>query len=196
MIFQLCVLCTSLQEVTGQLDSEQQQREGLKKNLEKAEKKNGTLQVELDEARSQFEHQQRLYKNSEAERNESSDRVLELSSKVTSLEAAKRKADQQIHSLQEEFDEAESENRENSEKLKNSLEQVARLQSELFSHQESVSSLEKQKVSTVFERLSAINEQFTPAMLEIMVSIQTLSDHSDILSDSIKFESNIWLSTT
>jgi myosin heavy subunit len=155
-------LSAHLKEVTGQLDSEQQQREGLKKNLEKAEKKNGTLQVELDEARSQFEHQQRLYKNSEAERNESSDRVLELSSKVTSLEAAKRKADQQIHSLQEEFDEAESENRENSEKLKNSLEQVARLQSELFSHQESVSSLEKQK-STLDRQVKDLQSQLDEA---------------------------------
>ena len=34
------------------------------------------------------------------------------------------------------------------------------------------------------------------ADLEIVVSIQTLSDHFDILSDPNKFGSDIWLSTT
>ena len=39
-------------------------------------------------------------------------------------------------------------------------------------------------------------QTYVCAVLEIVVSIQTLSDHLGILSDPKKFGSDIWLSTT
>lgn len=96
--------------------------------------------------RSQLEQAQRNLKNSDVEKNEATDRVAELVAKVSSLESARRKAEQQVTMLQEELDEHEAETKDNVDKLRHSMEQNARLQSDLLSQQESVNGLEKQKV--------------------------------------------------
>lgn len=85
---------------------------------------------------------QRTLKAAEAERNDQSDRVSELTAQNSSLQAAKRKAEQLFSTLQvsvacsfiqhalllcwlqEEYDEMEGESKENAEKLRKSLEQV------------------------------------------------------------------------
>ena len=96
--------------------------------------------------RSQLEQAQRNLKNSDAERNEATDRVGELVAKVSSLESARRKAEQQVTMLQEELDEHEAETKDNADKLRHAMEQNARLQSDLLSQQETANGLEKQKV--------------------------------------------------
>lgn len=107
------------------------------------------MQVELDDLRSQLEQTQRNLKNSDAEKNEANDRVGELTTKVSSVEAARRKAEQQVTMLQEELDEHEAETKDNADKLRAAMEQNARAQSEVLSSQDTVNSLEKQKVWTV-----------------------------------------------
>lgn len=99
--------------------------------------------------RSQLEQTQRNLKNSDAEKNEANDRVGELTTKVSSVEAARRKAEQQVTMLQEELDEHEAETKDNADKLRAAMEQNARAQSEVLSSQDTVNSLEKQKVWTV-----------------------------------------------
>ena len=105
--------------------------------------------MELDDLRSQLEQTQRNLKNSDAEKNEANDRVGELTTKVSSVEAARRKAEQQVTMLQEELDEHEAETKDNADKLRAAMEQNARAQSEVLSSQDTVNSLEKQKVWTV-----------------------------------------------
>ena len=86
---------------------------------------------------------QRTLKAAEAERNDQADRVSELTTQNSSLQAAKRKAEQLLSTLQvgeyfiivvynpllwlqqEEYDEMEGESKENAEKLRKSLEQVS-----------------------------------------------------------------------
>lgn len=80
-------------------------------------------------------------KAAEAERNDQADRVSELTAQNSSLQAAKRKAEQLfstlqvsqslctiyntlLWSLQEEYDEMEGESKDNAEKLRKGLEQV------------------------------------------------------------------------
>ena len=63
-------------------------------------------------------------KAAETERNDQADRVSELTAQNSSLQAAKRKAEQMFSTLQEEYDEMEGESKDNAEKLRKSLEQV------------------------------------------------------------------------
>lgn len=63
-------------------------------------------------------------KTIDAERTESQERLAELQSAKDSLQAGKRKAEQQLTTLQEEYEEIETENRENAERLRKSMEQV------------------------------------------------------------------------
>ena len=107
------------------------------------------MQVELDDVRSQLDQTQRNLKNSDAEKNEANDRVAEMTSKVSSVETARRKAEQQVTLLQEELDEHEAETKDNADKLRHAMEQNARAQSDILSQQETVNGLEKQKVRTL-----------------------------------------------
>ncbi len=70
----------------------------------------------------------------------------ELSSSTTSFQSAKRKAEQQLTTLQEEYEDMETEARENGEKLRKAMEQNARFQSEQMTTREQLSSVEKSKV--------------------------------------------------
>ncbi len=70
----------------------------------------------------------------------------ELTSSTTTLQSAKRKAEQQLTTLQEEYEDTETEARENGEKLRKAMEQNARLQSEQMTTREHLSSVEKSKV--------------------------------------------------
>ena len=63
-------------------------------------------------------------KTIDAERTECQERLAELQSAKDSLQAGKRKAEQQLTTLQEEYEEIETENRENAERLRKSMEQV------------------------------------------------------------------------
>lgn len=65
-----------------------------------------------------------------------------------SLQAAKRKAEQALATLQEEYDELETESHENGEKLKKAVEQNSRMQSEMVADKERLRGLEKSKVGT------------------------------------------------
>ena len=67
---------------------------------------------------------QRQFKSADAERTEAQDKVNDLQSQKNSLTASKRKADQQLSSLQDEYEETETESKENAEKLRKALEQV------------------------------------------------------------------------
>ena len=71
----------------------------------------------------------------------------ELQTSTSSLQAAKRKAEQSLATLQEEHEELETEAHEHSEKLRKTVEQNGRLQSEMLADKEKLSSLEKSKVS-------------------------------------------------
>ena len=77
---------------------------------------------------------------------EAQERVQELQTSTSSLNTAKRKAEQTLATLQEEYEELEGEAHENTEKLRKATEQNSRLQSELLTNQEKVHSLEKAKV--------------------------------------------------
>ena len=70
---------------------------------------------------------QRQFKSADAERVELQDRLNELQSLKESLQTGKRKAEQQLSSLQEEFEEMEGENRDNAEKLRKAMEQVCNI---------------------------------------------------------------------
>ena len=70
----------------------------------------------------------------------------ELTTSTSSLQAAKRKAEQQLTNLQEEYEDMETEAKENGDNLRKAMEQNARLQSEHMSAKEQLSSLEKAKV--------------------------------------------------
>ncbi len=72
--------------------------------------------------------------------------MTELTTINSSLSSGKRKAEQQLASLQEEYEETESEARETGEKLRKAMEQSARLQSDYMSQKEHLSSVEKAKV--------------------------------------------------
>lgn len=63
-------------------------------------------------------------KTIDAERTESQERAAELQSAKDSLQAGKRKAEQQLTTLQEEYEEIETENRENADRLRKTMEQV------------------------------------------------------------------------
>lgn len=71
-----------------------------------------------------------------------------------SLQAAKRKAEQALATLQEEYDELETESHENGEKLKKAVEQNSRMQSEMVADKERLRGLEKSKVGTQGNRPS------------------------------------------
>ena len=70
----------------------------------------------------------------------------ELQTSTSSLQSAKRKAEQTLASLQEEYEEMESESHENNEKLRKMMEQNGRIQSEMVADREKLSHLEKEKV--------------------------------------------------
>lgn len=70
----------------------------------------------------------------------------ELTSSTASLQSARRKAEQQLATLQEEYEDIETEAKDNAEKLRKAMEQNARLQSEQMSTKEQLTSLEKSKV--------------------------------------------------
>ncbi len=70
----------------------------------------------------------------------------ELLASTTTLQAAKRKAEQNLATLQEEHEEMEGEVQENSEKLRKAVEQNGRLQTELVANRNKMSALEKAKV--------------------------------------------------
>ena len=91
---------------------------------------------------------QRALKASDAEKTDAQDRVNELTSSTSSLQSAKRKAEQQLATLQEEYEDMETEARENGEKLRKAMEQNARLQSEQMTTRDQLSTLEKAKVCT------------------------------------------------
>ena len=74
----------------------------------------------------------------------------ELTASSSSLQSSKRKAEQQLATMQEEFEEMESESRENAEKLRKAMEQNSRLQSETMSQREQLNHLEKAKVGCPF----------------------------------------------
>lgn len=63
----------------------------------------------------------------DAERTEAQDRVGDLTSQKSSLQVGKRKAEQQLSTLQEEYEEMETESRDNAEKLRKALEQARSL---------------------------------------------------------------------
>lgn len=67
---------------------------------------------------------QRQLKSIDAERTEAQDRVSDLTTQKTTIQAGKRKAEQQLSTLQEEYEEMETESRDNAEKLRKALEQV------------------------------------------------------------------------
>ena len=89
---------------------------------------------------------QRALKASDAEKNDAQDRVNELTTSTSSLQSAKRKAEQQLATLQEEYEDIETEARENGEKLRKAMEQNARMQSEQMTTRDQLSALEKSKV--------------------------------------------------
>lgn len=64
----------------------------------------------------------------DAERTEAQERVGDLTSQKSSLQAGKRKAEQQLSTLQEEYEEMETESRDNAEKLRKAMEQARSLQ--------------------------------------------------------------------
>ena len=66
---------------------------------------------------------------------------------TSSMNAAKRKAEQTLATLQEEYEELEADNLENGENLKKVAEQNSRLQAEMVSDKERIRTLEKSKVS-------------------------------------------------
>lgn len=70
----------------------------------------------------------------------------ELQTSSSSLNAAKRKAEQSLATLQEEYEELESEATETGENLKKAAEQNSRMQSEMVSDKEKIRGLEKSKV--------------------------------------------------
>lgn len=70
----------------------------------------------------------------------------ELLASTSTLQAAKRKAEQNLATLQEEFEEMEGEVQENGEKLRKTVEQNGRLQTELVATKNKTSGLEKAKV--------------------------------------------------
>lgn len=78
---------------------------------------------------------------------EAQDRVQELQASTSSLQTAKRKAEQSLATLQEEYEELEGEAHENADKLRKAMEQNGRLQSEIVSDKEKLHGLEKAKVS-------------------------------------------------
>lgn len=63
------------------------------------------------------------------------------------MQAAKRKAEQALATLQEEYEELEGESHENGEKLKKAVDLSSRSQTELLAAQDKLRSLEKSKVS-------------------------------------------------
>lgn len=70
----------------------------------------------------------------------------ELQTSTSSLNAAKRKAEQALAALQEEHEELEVESHENGEKLKKAVEQSSRMQTEMVADKEKLRGLEKSKV--------------------------------------------------
>lgn len=70
----------------------------------------------------------------------------ELQTSTSTLQSAKRKAEQSLATLQEEYEELESEAQENGEKLRKTVEQNGRLQSELVADKNKMHGLEKAKV--------------------------------------------------
>ena len=63
------------------------------------------------------------------------------------MQAAKRKAEQALATLQEEYEELEGESQENADKLRKAVDLSSRSQTELLAAQEKLRSLEKSKVS-------------------------------------------------
>lgn len=88
---------------------------------------------------------QRSLKTSDAEKNDAQDRVSELTASTSSLQAAKRKAEQQLASLQEENEDLEGEAKDKGERLQKVTEQSNRMQAELMATKEKLNSLEKAK---------------------------------------------------
>ena len=82
----------------------------------------------------------------------------ELSTSNSSLQAAKRKAEQQLASLQEENEELETEAKEKGEKLQKITDQNNRTQSELMAAKERLNSLEKAK-STLDQQVKDLNSR-------------------------------------
>ena len=89
---------------------------------------------------------QRTLKNCDAEKTDAQDRVSELTASSSTLQTAKRKAEQQLATLQEEYEEMEGEARESGEKLRKAMEQNSRLQTDVMSQREQLTQLEKAKV--------------------------------------------------
>ena len=69
---------------------------------------------------------------------------------MSSLNTAKRKAEQTLANLQEEYEELETEAHESGENLKKAAEQNSRMQAEMVTDKEKIHGLEKSKVICIF----------------------------------------------
>ena len=87
---------------------------------------------------------------------------------MTSLQGAKKRAEQSLASKVEEFEDMESELKETSDKCMKAVEQNNKLQSEVLSQKERIGTLEKSKVLCSCHRATDIYIRIT---YEIIISV-------------------------
>ncbi|XP_071815059.1 uncharacterized protein [Apostichopus japonicus] len=136
-----------IRDMQTMLDDESRAREDLRDQYQLTEKRCTMLMSELEETRSLFEQSERSRKGAENELADLSDRVGELTANNNTLASQRRKAEQELQSVQSELEEAITDARNNEDKAKKAISDATRLADELRSEQEHVVHIEKVRIS-------------------------------------------------
>ncbi|XP_014672549.1 PREDICTED: myosin heavy chain, striated muscle-like [Priapulus caudatus] len=123
-------------DLTAQIEDEQRVREEIREQLGASERRCNAVAAELEETRASLEQAERNRRAADAELNEANDRAGDLQSQLGSVNAAKRKLEGDVTTMQADLDETVSELRVADEKARGAVADAARLAEELRQEQE------------------------------------------------------------
>jgi myosin heavy chain 6/7 len=136
-------LLEQIHEAQQQTEEEQRLRNEIREQYSSLERRLAAALSEIEELKTALEHAERNRKLAESERLEANDRANELGIQISSLQAAKRKLESDIHVMHSDLEEASNEVRAADDRAKKALADSARVFDEVRQEQEHAQGLEK-----------------------------------------------------
>ncbi|XP_014676451.1 PREDICTED: myosin heavy chain, muscle-like [Priapulus caudatus] len=140
-------LQSEVADLVSQIEEEQRIREEIREQFGASERRCNAISAELDETRTSLEQAERNRRAVESELNEAQDHNGDLQSQVASSNAAKRKLEGDMTTMQADLDETVNELKAADEKARGAIADAARLAEELRQEQEHASHAEKARKS-------------------------------------------------
>merc|ERR1711881_389224 len=134
-----------IREVQVVVEEEQHARQEAREAFANAERRSNVLAGEIEELRASLDAAERARKCAEGELHEAADRVSELSTTTTSLNAIKRKLEADVAAMQTDLEDQSAELRIADENSKKAMADASSLATELRSEQEHYGHIEKMR---------------------------------------------------